>query len=190
MAPRPEPLARLPADRRALLVIDVQQALCSGPYAAHDSAGLVERINAVAARARAAGLPVFLVQHESADGLLARGSPGWQLAEGLVVAPTDLVVAKTTPDAFMRTTLLPALQAQGVTHLVICGLQSQFCVDTSTRRALALGYPVTLVADGHSTCDQGALSAAQISAHHTVTLVGISSFGPRVTACLAADVLR
>lgn len=71
---------------------------------------------------------------------------------------------------------------------VICGLQSEFCVDTTTRRALALGYPVTLVSDGHSTMDNGVLSAAQISAHHNETLVNITSFGPRVRAMPASDV--
>lgn len=64
-------------------------------------------------------------------------------------------------------------------RLVVCGFQSEFCVDTTTRRALALGYPVTLVADGHSTTDNGVLSAAQISAHHNATLTNIVSFGPR-----------
>ncbi len=68
------------------------------------------------------------------------------------------------------------------------GLQSEFCVDTTTRRALALGYAVTLIADGHSTMDNGVLSAAQISAHHNVTLANITSFGPRVTAIQASDV--
>ena len=73
-------------------------------------------------------------------------------------------------------------------RLVICGFQSEFCVDTTTRRALALGYPVTLVADGHSTLDNSVLTAAQIAAHHNETLSNISSFGPRAQAVRAADV--
>jgi len=83
---------------------------------------------------------------------------------------------------------LAALQARGITKLVICGFQSEFCVDTTTRRALALGYPVTLVADGHSTTDNGVLKAAQISAHHNETLANIDSFGPRAEAVPASQV--
>jgi nicotinamidase-related amidase len=79
-------------------------------------------------------------------------------------------------------------QAHQITELVICGLQSEFCVDTTTRRALALGYPVTLVADGHSTRDNGVLSAAQITAHHNHTLANISSFGPRARPVLADQI--
>jgi nicotinamidase-related amidase len=69
-----------------------------------------------------------------------------------------------------------------VTELVLCGMQSDFCVDTTTRRALALGYPVVLVSDGHTTVDNAVLSAAQITAHHNETLTNITSFGPRVRA--------
>lgn len=52
----------------------------------------------------------------------------------------------------------------------------------------ALGCPVLLVSDGHTTVDKAVLSAAQISAHHNVALANINSFGPRVTLTLAADV--
>jgi hypothetical protein len=61
-------------------------------------------------------------------------------------------------------------------------------VDTTTRRALALGYPVTLVSDAHTTLDNGTLTAAQISAHHNETLANIASFGPRAVAVPAAEV--
>ena len=114
-------------------------------------------------------------------------SAGWQPAQGLEALPTDLRVRKTAADSFHRTTLQELLQQHGITELVICGMHSEFCVDTTTRRALALGYPVTLVADAHSTIDNGVLTAAQISAHHNATLANIRSFGPRATTVLAAD---
>jgi nicotinamidase-related amidase len=69
----------------------------------------------------------------------------------------------------------------------VCGLQSDFCIDSTVRRALALGYPVVLLSDAHSTIDNGVLSAAQIVAHHTQTLRHVDSFGPRVTTVAAAD---
>ena len=172
----------------ALLIIDVQQALCTGEHATLDAAGTVERINQVSARARAAGVPVVLIQHEAASGPFAHGSPGWALAQGLDVQPADWRVRKTTPDSFLCTDLPTLLQSHGVRHLVVCGMQSDFCVDTTTRRALALGYTVTLVSDGHTTVANGVLSAAQISAHHNTTLANISSLGPRVTLVPAAQV--
>ena len=173
----------------ALLVIDVQKALCVGSDAAFDSLRVIDRINLVSAKARHAGAPVILIQHESKGGSLERGTEGWLLADGLVVQDSDVRLAKTATDSFHKTELQALLQRLGVDRLIICGLQSEFCVDTTTRRALALGYPVTLVSDAHSTQDNGLLTAAQISAHHTVTLANIGSFGPRVTPQVASDVV-
>lgn len=172
----------------ALLVIDVQKALCSGDGAAFESPRVIERINQVSAKARVAGVPVILIQHESHGGPLAHGSEGWKLADGLDTRPGDVYLRKKATDSFHNTELQALLQRHGARELVICGMQSDFCVDTTTRRALALGYPVKLVSDGHSTVDNGILTAAQISAHHTATLANIMSFGPRVTPQLASEI--
>jgi nicotinamidase-related amidase len=171
----------------ALLIIDVQQALCSGPDAAFESGLVIERINLVSRQARAAGAPVIVIQHEADAGPLAHGAAGWKIAEALEVQAGDVLVRKRTADSFHETDLQAVLRTRGVTKLVICGLQSDFCVDTTTRRALALGYPVTLVSDGHTTVDNAVLSAAQIAAHHNATLTSITSFGPRVVAVPARE---
>lgn len=172
--------------KTALLIIDVQQALCTGDYAAFDIDRVVDRINAVASQARAAGAPVVLIQHED-DGPLRFGTAGWQLYERLAVRPEDIRLRKTATDSFHRTELQALLQSRDVGQLVVCGLQSEFCVDSTVRGALARGYPVVLLADAHSTMDNGVLSAAQISAHHNATLANVDSFGPRVRAIAAAD---
>ena len=171
----------------ALLVIDVQRGLLTGDGAMVDADAVIDRINLVMRRARSAAVPVILIQHESVGGALAWGSAGWQLSERLDARPGDLYLRKTATDSFHNTALHQTLGELGVGRLVVCGFQSEFCVDTTTRRALALGYPVTLVADGHSTAGNGLLSAAQISAHHNVTLTNITSFGPRATALPAGD---
>lgn len=80
------------------------------------------------------------------------------------------------------------LVSRGIADLIICGLQSEFCVDSTVRRAMALGYPVVLVADGHSTFDNGVLLATQISAHHNKTLSSIESYGARTRVVPAADI--
>ena len=173
----------------ALLVIDVQQGLCEGEGAAFESDAVITRINAVAGKARAAGVPVIFIQHESSSGYLEHGTREWQLADGLQAQPGDLRVRKTTPDSFLRTDLQALLQNLHVDHVAICGMHSEFCVDTTTRRALALGYPVTLVADAHTSAGNSALTPRQVIDHHNATLTNISSFGPKVTA-VASDALR
>jgi nicotinamidase-related amidase len=174
--------------KTAMLIIDVQEALCSGEYAAFEAVQVINRINAVAQLARQNSVPVIYIQHEANDGLLDYGSIGWQLAEGLQAQPDDLLIRKCASDSFHNTNLHTLLKDLGTEHLIICGLQSEFCVDTTVRRALALGYPVTLIADGHSTMDNDVLSAAKISAHHNATLSNLASFGPRVKAIVAEKI--
>lgn len=164
----------------AVLVIDVQQGLCEGEGAAFDCEGTIARINQVTRRARAARVPVLFIQHESTAGYLEHGSDAWQIANGVALDPADLKIRKTTPDAFLGTELENTLRSLGIVRLIICGMHSEFCVDTTTRRALALGFPVTLVSDGHTSAGNAAITAQQVIAHHNATLSNISSFGPRV----------
>lgn len=166
--------------RTALLVIDVQQALCEGEYAMFDAAGVIARINAVSSQARAQGLPVIFVQHDEPEPPLLLDSPGWQLATGMDVQPGDTRVRKTTPDAFNATDLQAQLAQRGIERLIVCGMQSEYCVDTTVRRALALKYHVVLLADAHTSMDNEAITARQIIAHHNVTFRHMSSFGPRI----------
>lgn len=172
----------------ALLIIDVQQVLCVGPYAAYDVDNVIDRINQVSRKARAAGAPVIVIQHETKGGEMDHGSEGWKLSPKVETKGTDIFMRKTATDSFHKTELVELLESRGVTDLIICGLQSDFCVDTTTRRAMALGYPVVLVSDGHSTLDNKVITAAQIAAHHNETLSNIESFGPRTRAVPAAEV--
>jgi nicotinamidase-related amidase len=171
----------------ALLIIDVQTAICSGEWEAFESRRVIERINHVSQLARQAKVPVIVIQHEEAGGPMMFDTEGWQLDPDLKVQQGDSYIRKATPDSFHNTGLLALLQTLGVKKLVICGLQTEFCVDTTTRRALALGFPVALVADGHSTLDNGVLTAAQIIAHHNITLSNMESFGTRVSLVPAAQ---
>jgi nicotinamidase-related amidase len=172
----------------AFLIIDVQVALCSGQYATFESKRVIENINLVSKKARAANALIIFIQHASNGGALAMGSEGWQLADGLIVQSSDIVMGKTATDSFHKTPLQSLLEQHDITRLVVSGMQSDFCVDTTVRRALGLGYPVTLVSDGHTTLDNEILTAAQISAHHTVTLANIASFGPIVTPLTAEQI--
>lgn len=173
----------------ALLIIDVQQGLCEGDGQAFDTPAVIARINQVSAKARAAQAPVVFIQHESTTGYLEHDSRAWQLADGLHIEPGDIRIRKTTPDAFHNTDLHPLLQGRGITRLIVCGMHSEFCVDTTVRRALALGYPVDLVADAHTSAGNAVLTARQVIAHHNLTLGNIASFGPRAHA-ITSDALQ
>ncbi len=173
----------------ALLIIDVQNAVLAGQAAAErqqqvDAAldGTVMRLQVLQARARACGIPVVMVQHNGeADHRLATGTNGWAIRRELTPAPGEAVVQKTSCDSFYRTDLAERLAAHSTTHLVIGGCMTQFCVDTTVRRAVTLGYNVTLIADGHTTADGNGLTFSQIVDHHNATLDGFDAGTNSVT---------
>ena len=166
--------------KSAVLVIDVQRGLFDPVPRPFEANEVIERINTVTQNARSSGCPVFFIQHETKKDPLEYGSANWQLHQGLDVNDEDIKIRKTTPDSFLRTDLEENLNSKGIKNLIICGYASEFCVDTTVRRAAALGYTVTLVSDAHTTHDKDHASAAKIREHHNCTLPNISSFGPRI----------
>ncbi len=180
----------------ALVIIDLQNAILAGMApperqreidAALDAT--VARVAGVQARARDAGALIVVVQHDDVAGhRLQTGTEGHRLRQEILPKSGETTVHKTACDAFYGTELHDVLTANGVDHLVIGGCMTQFCVDTSVRRAMSLGYDVTLLSDGHATADMGALTYEQIIAHHNTLLSGFDAGPRRVTLKACADV--
>lgn len=169
----------------AILVIDMQQALVEGAYRQD---ALVDAVNGLIRRAREAGVPVVFVQHNHATfEAMKRGAPGWEIFAGLDRQPQDTVVEKEASDAFYGTDLQARLEAMGIDHVVVTGLQTEYCVDTTCRAALSRDFDVTLVADGHSTGD-ARMSAADIVAHHNALLANVVHPRSRIRVLPASEV--
>ncbi len=157
----------------ALLIIDVQLGMFEESNPVYQGDKLLATISNLIARVRAAGLPVIYVQHSGAEGdLLAPGSAGWPIYPAIAPSGEDLVIHKHHPDSFQDTKLQCELDAEGIKHLIVVGIQTEYCVDTTCRRAYSLGYDVILVQDAHSTWDSEHLKAPQIIAHHNEVLGG------------------
>lgn len=166
----------------ALLVIDMQPALMTG---AHDHAGVLSRVAALAARARQAGVPVVYLR-QRLDGAPADVDPA------LAPEPGDVVLDKDSADAFLGTTLDDVLRDHAVRMVVVTGYATECCVDSTARGVLSHGYDLVLAADGHSTPDRpdGVVpSAAQIIGHHNATF-GIIQYAGRMTTVVPADEIR
>lgn len=157
----------------ALLVIDVQLGMFEESDPVHRGDELLATINDLITRARNAGIPVIYIQHSGRDDhLLEPGSPGWPIHPAIVPAKGELVIHKRHPDSFQETDLQHELEIRGIRHLIVAGIQTEYCVDTTCRRAYSLGYDVTLVQDAHSTWDTEYLKASQIIDHHNQVLEG------------------
>jgi nicotinamidase-related amidase len=149
-------------NKAALMVIDVQNDVVARAWQRDE---VVRRIAFLADRARTEGVPVIYVQHHGED--MQQGSDGWQIVDGIAPRDGEAVIAKKYPDAFEGTDLEGTLTKLGISHLVITGAQTDACVRSTTHRALAEGYDMTLVEDCHTTDDRG-FDGVDISAEHLV----------------------
>jgi nicotinamidase-related amidase len=157
----------------ALLVIDVQVCNSEDATPVHAGSDLLAKISTLITRARASGVSVVYVQHCGLDGAVDHpGTPGWRVHPAVAPVKGDVVIQKRHPDAFQATNLQRELESKGIKRLIVAGVQTEYCVDTTCRRGYSLGYDVTLVKDAHSTWDTDHLSAPQIIAHHNHMLGG------------------
>ncbi len=159
--------------KQALLLIDIQQGMFGPEEVCHNSDRLLANAAELLNRSRAAGLPVFHVQHCEEGGSLAHNSAGWRIRPEVAPRAGEPVIEKWACSAFYKTDLDERVRAAGIGRLVIAGLQTEFCIDTACRVAQSLGYAVTLAGDAHSTMDNPVLSADQIIRHHNRVLSGI-----------------
>ena len=156
----------------ALLVIDVQVCNFEESAPVYGGTELLSKISGLIERARAAGVPVVYVQHCGPEGAIDEtGTPGWEIHPAVTPIEGDVVIQKRHPDAFQHTNLQRELASRGIERLIITGIQTEYCVDTTCRCAYSLGYDVRLVKDAHSTWDTDHLAAPQIVAHHNVCWV-------------------
>ncbi|MGY2686287.1 cysteine hydrolase family protein [Pseudomonas tolaasii] len=158
----------------ALLIIDMQNGLYDGPEKPFERERVLQTINQLIRRARSAGAPIFAARHTGPAGSpIEAGSPLWQLCPGLEVdAERDTLFNKTRPSCFLGTDLAQQLAAAQVEALVIVGMKTQFCIDTTCRVAVELGFSVVLPEDGHTCMDTPTLKAEAIIEHHNATLAG------------------
>ena len=156
-----------------MLIIDMQVGNFSEPDPIYNGDELLAKVKGLIARARAAQIPIIYVQNNGSSGDPDEyGTPGWEIHPSIAAVEGDVLVQKRTPDAFYETNLQRELEARGIRKLVIAGLQTEYCIDTTCRRAFSLGYDVVLVKDAHSTWGSPLFTAKQIIEHHNHVLGG------------------
>ena len=134
----------------ALIVVDLQVELFHKSTPVYQAERLIEALTGLVECAHTAGIPVIFVQHTSA-AYMPFGSDGWQLHPCMQPAEMDKRVYKGHPSAFEDTELTELLQGLEVGTLIVAGLVTHGCVKATTLDALARGFHVLLVSDGHSS---------------------------------------
>lgn len=177
----------------ALLVIDAQQTMFAPdpaeeapPYQAEET---LANIRSLIDRARSTGARVIYIRHrEDHYPPMSPGHPGFEVHSAISPVDGETVIDKTVSDAFCNTDLETVLRDAGIGHIVVCGMQTDHCVESGSRSALHRGFNVTLATDAHTTWDNPVLTAEQIIAHHNHTLPRLSGPGTSITAKPSAEI--
>ncbi|MFJ9522067.1 cysteine hydrolase family protein [Kitasatospora sp. NPDC101801] len=139
----------------ALVVIDVQESFRQREnWAAVSNPDIVGQVNRLVDATRAAGdLVVWVLHSEPGTGTVFDPALGHvRLIEGVrAPAEGEPVVSKTSHNAFTTTNLQQQLTERGVREVVISGIRTEQCCETTARVASDLGYDVTFVTDATAT---------------------------------------
>ncbi len=150
----------------ALLVIDIQCGAFDGVRCPpiDRPVELVANASSLIAAARDAGSPVVFVQHcEEAGAPFQESTPHWELHEQLVPQAGETVIKKYASNSFENTHLGETLERLEIKNVILCGLQSEFCVRNTGIAAIDLGYTLRVAQDGHSTWPSEGKSSEAIS---------------------------
>jgi nicotinamidase-related amidase len=147
----------------ALVLLDAQVNMLADETAVYDAPQLLRRLHQLLRQAREAGVAIFHIQNNGGDGDPDQpGTPGWAIHPALAPHRGEVVLQKSSPDAFAKSNLDYELRSRYITRLVLAGMQSDVCIHATLRRAVDLGYEVVLVKDGHSTFDAEDISAPEM----------------------------
>jgi ureidoacrylate peracid hydrolase len=168
----------LPKEKTALIVVDVQNSFCT-PQGLLGTIGFdlsaciaaVEPCRRLVDAAHAADVPVIftryvfrkdyrdqgmlgkLVPDMERVGCLIEGTDDAQIVDALPVLPQDFIVDKNRPSSFYATTLETYLRSLQIQSLVVCGVTTNCCVETTVRDASQRDYETFIVEDAVGETD-------------------------------------
>jgi nicotinamidase-related amidase len=153
----------------ALLIVDIQNDYFPG--------GAMEVVGAAAAANQAARLlaafrerawPVIHVQHIAARAgatFFLPDTVGAEIHESVLPLPDERIFQKHFPNSFRETPLLEHLREKSISRLVIVGMMTHMCIDTTTRAAADLGLACLVAHDACATRDLS-FNGVQVSAEN------------------------
>jgi nicotinamidase-related amidase len=150
---------------------------------------VLSNIKVLLSKARASGMPVLFIQHDGPKGHpIEAETPASEIHPSISPISGEHVIRKKASDSFFETSLAEELKIGEIGHLIVAGAMTEYCVDTTCRRAVTLGYDVTLVADAHLSRDTEVLTAPQIIAHHNQLLDGFVAGGHSIKVTPTAEI--
>jgi biuret amidohydrolase len=185
--------------RTALLNVDMQRCFVEGsPLAPPDGPALLQKINGLIRTCRATGAlvvhtRVWMARDGSDLGVMAElvppfiielyteGSPTVELHPALDVTPEDLILNKPRYGAFHGTNLAEQLRHRGIDTVIISGIATNICCETTAREAAQHDFRVVVLSDGTATKEMNGVSA------HDLQKATLASLGMVFTQIATID---
>ena len=133
-------------NKKALLVVDVQVSVMQNAWSATE---VISNIVKAVEKARENQIPIIWVQHS--DDELILNSPDWQLVPELIPFQGETRISKNYNSSFEDTPLEKELSRLGISHILLAGAATNWCIRATAYGALDRGYDVTLIEDAHTT---------------------------------------
>jgi nicotinamidase-related amidase len=157
------------AMQTALLLIDVQESFAQRPYWSRTGAdAFLANVNALLDGAQARGIPIVRVFHtdgpQTPDNPFAHGGAYIRPLAGLAPFEAALTVEKHRHSALVGTPLGPWLVENGIRRLIVAGIRTEQCCETTTRHASDEGWEIDFVGDATLTFDMTTPSGAPLTA--------------------------
>ena len=134
--------------KTAFIIIDVQNILVETGF---ETEKLLEKITYLQDQARSKNIEIIYVQH--IENPEAQTSEDWQLSALLNRKLDEKVFQKRYNSMFKETGLKEYLDQQGIEQLVLCGMQTEYCVDTSVKVGFEYGYKLIIPEGAVTTFD-------------------------------------
>jgi nicotinamidase-related amidase len=142
----------VPIEQSALLVIDAQDSFKATPrWERRNNRDFEKNVGALIDAYRTAERPVIFFLHNDDDPYFEPGSPYVKLMDFIERRPDEPLIYKDTRNCFTSTGLGALLLKHGVRRIVITGIQTEQCCETTTRVAADLGYAVDFVSEATIT---------------------------------------
>lgn len=144
--------------KKGLLIIDVQNDYFEGgKMELQNFKEALDNIIKLKELFKQQKLPIFYIQHikkNSSADFFKEGTRGAEIHSRLLpIGSNEYIIQKEFPNSFLSTMLQDKLEEESVEQLVICGMMTHMCVDSSTRKAKELNFSPILIYDGCATKD-------------------------------------
>jgi nicotinamidase-related amidase len=176
----------------ALVVVDVQQAFDdAGYWGPRNNPACEDNVGALIAHWREQGGPLVYVRHDSTEDVspLRPDNPG-NAFKDVVSGEPDVLIAKHTNSCFYGRPDLDAwLRERDIGAIVLCGITTNHCCETTARMGGNLGYDVTFVLDATHTFDRTGPDGSTLTADELARATATNLHGEFATVASTAEVL-